>query len=199
LRGVYTLIIRFPHRCKATVGTGFSLIIDPGLYLYTGSALGHGSTSLESRIGRHLRRDKHAFWHIDRLLACPSAEVVSVVFAETTRNAECRVNAAVLRDSKVKVPFRGIGSSDCRCASHFLLAERSFRSLLRRVGSCYSSLRLSPHVLNRRSSRSGSLVIPKHGLRKEPNAKPTRTRQPMPHQQRLGRYVSMSFPRIRVA
>ena len=176
MRGVYTLIIRFPHRCKATVGTGFSLIIDPGLYLYTGSALGHGSTSLESRIGRHLRRDKHAFWHIDRLLACPSAEVVSVVFAETTRNAECRVNAAVLRDSKVKVPFRGIGSSDCRCASHFLLAERSFRSLLRRVGSCYSSLRLSPHVLNRRCTRSGSPVISKYELRKESNAKPTRTR-----------------------
>lgn len=181
MRGVYTLIIRFQDRCKASIGTHLSLVIEPGLYIYTGSALGRASTSLEFRIRRHLRRDKREFWHIDRLLACSSAKVLSVVFAETTRKAECRVNAAFLRDSKVKVPFRGIGSSDCRCVSHFLLSERSLRSLLRMARSCYSSLGLSPYILNRRGSRSGNSVISEYKLERRPNVRPIRMRQSVPH------------------
>lgn len=179
LRGVYTLIIRFSRRCKASIGTQRSALVQQGLYLYTGSALGRGSTSLESRIRRHLRREKREFWHVDRLLVCKSAKVVSAVLAETTGKVECTVNAALLKDPKVGVPFRGIGSSDCRCESHFLIAERSLKSMRKTVRSCYSRLGLRPRLLNPRATRSSNSAISQYRLKRESNAKPIRMRRSM--------------------
>jgi len=39
-----------------------------GYYCYTGSARGSGSTNLKHRIGRHLKKEKRMFWHIDYVL-----------------------------------------------------------------------------------------------------------------------------------
>lgn len=161
MRGVYTLIIRLPRSCRVSIGKRVSVLVKQGLYLYIGSALGRGSTSLEARIRRHLARDKGRFWHIDRILACESARVVSVVFAETTSKAECKVNAALLEYPNIRVFFRGIGSSDCRCRSHFLVAEASLRSLQQKVRSCYTELGLRPHVLkDLKFGESDSISIP---------------------------------------
>lgn len=148
MRGVYTLIIRLLRPCKASVTKHMPVVVDRGLYLYTGSASGRGSTSLEGRIGRHLRREKKEFWHVDRILACKSAHVVSVVYAVTTNKAECRVNAALLKHTNIRAPFRGLGSSDCRCESHFLEARGSLRSLGQKVRACYTALGFRPRVLN---------------------------------------------------
>jgi Uri superfamily endonuclease len=147
LRGVYTLIIRLARPCKATIRKHVPVVVDRGLYLYTGSASGRGSASLEGRIRRHLRREKKEFWHVDRILACKSAHVVSVVYAVTTSKGECRVNAALLKHTNIRVPFKGLGSSDCRCESHFLEARGSFRSLRQKVRACYTTLGLRPRVL----------------------------------------------------
>lgn len=148
MRGVYTLIIRFLRPCKATIRKHMPVVVDRGLYFYTGSGSGRGSTSLEGRIGRHLRREKKEFWHVDRILACKSAHVVSVVYAVRTKKAECRVNAALLEHTNVRAPFKGIGSSDCRCESHFLEARGSLRLLRQKVRACYSALGFRPRVLN---------------------------------------------------
>ena len=148
LRGVYTLIIRFLRPCKASVTKHVPVVVDRGLYLYTGSASGRGSTSLEGRIGRHLGREKKEFWHVDRILACRSAHVVSVVYAVTNSKAECRVNAALLKHTNIRAPVKGLGSSDCRCESHFLKATGSLRSLRKKVRSCYTVLGFRPRVLN---------------------------------------------------
>jgi Uri superfamily endonuclease len=174
LRGVYTLIIRFSRHCKISVGARITAVVEPGLYLYTGSALGRGSTSLEFRIRRHLRREKREFWHIDRLLACESASVISVILAQTTGKAECGVNDALLEDRKLTVPFMGIGSSDCRCESHFLAAKRSLRSLQQEVRSCYLGLGLSPRVLN--SGPASRLAISQYRLERGPNVERIRMR-----------------------
>ena len=148
LRGVYTLIIRFPCPCKASIGKRMPVVVDRGLYLYTGSASGRGSTSLEGRIGRHLRREKKEFWHVDRILACRSAHVVSVVYAATNSEAECRVNTALLKHTNIRAPLKGLGSSDCRCEAHFLEAGGSLRSLRHEVRACYTALGFRPRVLN---------------------------------------------------
>jgi len=147
LKGVYTLIIRFARSCETRIRNHGSVVIGRGLYVYTGSALGAGSSSLEARIGRHLRRRKKKFWHIDRILACKYARVVSVVFAETICRMECEVNAALLRDSHMSVLFAGVGSSDCRCSSHVLLAKQSLLSVRRRVCAHYSEQGLTPQVV----------------------------------------------------
>ena len=57
--GTYALLIELeePLRVKA--------LLAPGLYVYCGSAKGRGGTA--ARIGRHMRRDKLAHWHVDQL------------------------------------------------------------------------------------------------------------------------------------
>jgi len=159
LKGVYTLIIRFFHPRRTRLGKNGSVVLGSGLYLYTGSALGRGSISLEARIQRHLRRKKREFWHIDRILACESARVVSVVFAETASRAECRVNVGLLQDPRIGILRGGIGSSDCRCESHFLVANESLRSLERRVGSRYMRLGLKPRVMRKPSVGHGGQLL----------------------------------------
>lgn len=146
MRGVYTLIIRFRHLCSVDIRKRLVVVVKPGLYLYTGSALGRGSVSLEGRILRHCAKRKTEFWHIDRLLACKSSQVVMVVLAETLSKAECGLNAALLECPSVKIVAKGIGSSDCRCESHFLVAEASLRSVRQTVSSSYRKLRLRPRV-----------------------------------------------------
>ena len=146
MRGVYTLIIRSAQSRRIRVG-GHVLVFKKGLYLYTGSALGRGPTSLEGRISRHLGRRKRSFWHIDRVLSSSSVRVVSVVFANTTSKMECKVNTALLKESGIEVLARGVGSSDCRCESHFLIARCSTGVLPRKVRSCYIRLGLRPHTL----------------------------------------------------
>mgnify|MGYP001123982416 CR=1 FL=1 len=147
MRGVYNLIIRFNRGCTVAIVRGAVLLLEPGFYIYTGSARGRGSTSLEQRLRRHLTQNKKQFWHIDRILQCRSAEVVAVVFAETRRNAECWVNAALMEDPHIRALGNGIGSSDCRCRSHFLIAQGPLRSLIFRVRHAYERVGFSPHVL----------------------------------------------------
>jgi len=62
--GIYVLIIRFKRKIKICVGKLGPVLFTEGLYFYVGKALG----SLESRIERHLQRNKKNFWHIDYLL-----------------------------------------------------------------------------------------------------------------------------------
>jgi Uri superfamily endonuclease len=147
LRGVYTLIICCSRRSRIIVGRHLTLLLRRGWYLYSGSALGRGSTSLEGRISRHLTREKKHFWHIDRILSSDSTCVVLVVFAKTTSKMECKLNAALLKDSGIRVPVGGVGSADCRCESHFLMTRDSLGVLRQKVRLCYTRLGLRPHSL----------------------------------------------------
>lgn len=146
-QGVYTLIIRLVAPCRIGVGRHLAVSFKRGLYLYTGSALGQGSTSLEGRISRHLSRQKNDFWHIDRILSSGSAHIVSVVLSKTASKAECRVNRALLVDPSIRVLAKGVGSSDCKCKSHFVAAAGTLSALLRKVRLCYTSVGLRPRTL----------------------------------------------------
>jgi endonuclease-3 len=93
-----------------------------GYYTYTGSALGKGATSLRHRIGRHLKKEKRKFWHIDYLLAEENMFVEAVIVAETNNNKECKINQTIKTMKGARVPFKGFGASDCEenCESHLL-------------------------------------------------------------------------------
>jgi len=145
-QGAYTLIIRSSQPRRITVGRHLSVVLERGLYLYTGSALGRGSTSLEWRLSRHLSREKKNLWHIDRILASDSTCLVSAIVASTKSRIECRVNTVLLRDPSIRVMLKGIGSSDCKCESHFLMARCGLDALQRKVRSCYAGLGFRPHV-----------------------------------------------------
>ena len=119
MRGVYALVIWVSTPTKVQTGRLGPLTFDPGAWVYVGSAMGDGSTSLENRLNRHFRRNKTPHWHIDRLLLAGGA-VRYAVFATSDVGEECRVAQALREDERFRIGPRGFGSSDCRahCGTH---------------------------------------------------------------------------------
>jgi len=86
VRGIYSLIIFLSKEIRANVGQLGVKVFPKGYYMYTGSALGSGASSLKQRVSRHLRKTgKVKHWHIDFLLAHGDATVTAVVAAQTDR------------------------------------------------------------------------------------------------------------------
>ncbi len=83
--------------------------LDPGLYLYVGSAL----NGVEQRVARHLSAEKRRHWHIDYLLA--AGRVMQVWILPGRGKSECKVAALLARRFE---GIAGFGASDCRCPSH---------------------------------------------------------------------------------
>lgn len=105
----YQLLIRLGRASRITVGRLGDFRFPSGYYIYTGSARGR----LESRVKRHLSKEKKLRWHIDYLLASPRASVEHVTLSS---EEECALNARSPGD----IPVPGFGASDCRagCGSH---------------------------------------------------------------------------------
>lgn len=105
----YQLMLVLPHLVSIQVGRLGRCVFPAGRYCYTGSA----RRGMESRLTRHLRRDKALRWHIDYLLATPGARVTSI---RLSTDKECLVNQSLNGD----ILMPGFGASDCRqgCGSH---------------------------------------------------------------------------------
>lgn len=112
LPGAYVLAVEIAKPIAVTIPGKPAASLDPGRYLYCGSARGPGG--LRARLGRHMRRGKAIRWHIDRL-----TEVGTVLGAWVFPGGdECDLVAAL---SSLPVPIAGFGSTDCtRCHSHLL-------------------------------------------------------------------------------
>jgi Uri superfamily endonuclease len=105
----YQLDIILVEPVRLTIGQFGTFDFPAGHYVYTGSA----KRNIETRIARHLRKDKKLKWHIDYLLASPHASVIKATqFAQT----ECELN----QNTAGIVLIAGFGSSDClaSCGSH---------------------------------------------------------------------------------
>lgn len=114
LPGAYVLRIDLDEALRIEIrGRVWTLM--PGTYVYCGSACGPGG--IGARVARHLRPDKVARWHIDRITT--KAPVVDV--AAHPDGDECDLVAGWLARGAT-VPIPGFGSSDCRnCPAHFLM------------------------------------------------------------------------------
>lgn len=112
------MVLRVSRRTRIKVGGLGSISFPAGHYVYVGSALGRGSSGLQDRIGRHLKKDKHLRWHIDFLLNAREVAVVAAVYSETRSPAECALSKALCGRSDIVA--KGFGSSDCKagCPSH---------------------------------------------------------------------------------
>ncbi len=86
-----------------------SICMREGLYLYVGSA----KRGLEKRIGRHLRKRKKRFWHIDYITGRRDVTVRGVFLS---RLPECETLRAVSLFGALV--GNKLGSSDCACPSH---------------------------------------------------------------------------------
>ena len=134
LPGTYVLVLRISQRQEILVSTLGSLDVDPGFYLYVGSALGPGG--LAKRIGRHARAEKKCCWHIDYLTAVATLDEVWYRVDDVRR--ECYWAECLKKLHGATLPLEGFGSSDCRCRSHLfhfqaLPSHRVFRQRLVRL------------------------------------------------------------------
>ncbi len=142
--GVYTLVLGILQYLSINTGSLGMLGFPTGLYVYTGSALGAGG--LDTRISRHLRREKKAFWHIDHLTSERRINILAFIKAEAQHKVECKVNKTILSRFGA-TPIPRFGSSDCRasCRGHLLdVGDKSLSACLEGIGEVYVKAELNP-------------------------------------------------------
>ena len=93
--------------------------LDPGIYLYLGSANGPGG--LRARAARHLRADKRRRWHVDQLTVVAGARARALAWPG---GDECSWREAV-QAAGASVPVPRFGASDCRHARRISICVRS--------------------------------------------------------------------------
>jgi Uri superfamily endonuclease len=112
----YCLIINLNQNSRIKIGKLGEIDFKKGYYVYIGSAL----NSIDSRIRRHLSKEKKLFWHIDYLLNSPNSIVDEVILERSPEKWECNVAIEI---SKKGIPKNKFGCSDCKCSSHLFYFE----------------------------------------------------------------------------
>lgn len=116
LPGAYLLVCRLAAPLKTLPDRFTGKHLDPGWYIYAGSARGPGG--IAARLGRHLDGTGKRRWHIDALTMTGAARAG---FAYPGSH-ECGLVTRLFASGAFTIPLPGFGSSDCRqCASHLLL------------------------------------------------------------------------------
>lgn len=118
-RGTYVLVAKASLRRQIQIGKRGVLQLQPGWYVYVGSAFGPGG--LAARVGRHLRSNKTQRWHIDYLRE--HVEIVEVWFSESQQRLEHAWASYFLSQERFSIPQQGFGASDCQCATHLFYSR----------------------------------------------------------------------------
>ncbi|MFW9805550.1 MAG: DUF123 domain-containing protein [Candidatus Thorarchaeota archaeon] len=119
MKGAYALIIQVDKAVTVKIKSLRHFTFEPGVWIYVGSAMGNGSTSLENRLHRHFRKEKTIYWHIDYLLDI-GTELVEAIWAESEHCIECDIAQAISNHPNYSSGLGGFGSSDCQrgCVAH---------------------------------------------------------------------------------
>lgn len=120
--GSYILLLELNKNVEILVGKLGKINFKKGNYAYVGSAL----NGLESRIKRHLRKQKKIHWHIDYLLK--KANIVNVFYKENEKRYECNIVQSLNKNLN---EIFGFGCSDCNCKSHLFFG--SFKQIIKIV------------------------------------------------------------------
>lgn len=90
--------------------------LEPGAFVYVGSAFGPGG--LAARLRRHVQQEKASLhWHIDYLRAALSLEGAWISTDDAQH--ECAWTNVVADQASTRTPLPGAGASDCSCSAHF--------------------------------------------------------------------------------
>ena len=112
--GTYALVFRAKRNKRLIIGKLGTLNLQPGYYVYVGSAFGPGG--LKARIGHHQNNSSRNHWHVDYLSECLPPYEVWYTCDRTRREHQW---AQVLsKAAGTTIPLPGFGSSDCDCRSH---------------------------------------------------------------------------------
>ena len=118
--GTYALVLQCTAAVNVQIGRWGTLQLQPGFYVYVGSAFGPGGVL--SRVSRHCRADKARRWHIDYLRE--HATPVCCWYCHHPEHFEHQWADAVAKAQEM-VAIDGFGCSDCRCRSHLFYAENA--------------------------------------------------------------------------
>lgn len=111
--GTYVLILCSDSQAEVRVGRWGRLAVEPGYYLYVGSAFGPGG--VRARVLRHCRKAKSRHWHVDYLRECLIP--VGAWCSYAGRDLEHRW-ARSLAGMAGMTAIKGFGCSDCNCRAH---------------------------------------------------------------------------------
>jgi len=134
--GTYALILQNKSKAMVEIGRWRQIEIEPGYYIYIGSAFGKGG--VKARVLRHYRENKPHHWHIDYLREFMSP--ITVWYSHGPKKLE-HDWAQILSEMSDMSPIQGFGCSDCKCFSHLFhtrinLEKDNFSSL---AGRCVKS------------------------------------------------------------
>ncbi|TFG30819.1 GIY-YIG nuclease family protein [Candidatus Thorarchaeota archaeon] len=146
MKGGYVLLIQVPNRITLNIKSLGTFSLDPGVWVYVGSAMGSVSTNLENRIRRHFGSQKKIHWHIDYLLASDS-KLNAAIWAESNDSIECEVAQRLENNQGFEQGPRGFGASDCKkgCRTHIYRAINieHFENIILDI---FSELKLNPKI-----------------------------------------------------
>ena len=94
------------------------LLMEPGFYIYVGSAFGPGG--LKARLNHHLKPAVNAHWHIDYLR--PYARVIEIWYTTDPIRRELDWVTRLTRLRSMAAVHPGFGASDSNCVSHLFSA-----------------------------------------------------------------------------
>ena len=118
--GTYALILSCASSARIQIGCLGTLCLQPGYYVYLGSALGPGG--LRSRIAHHQKPFLRPHWHIDYLRA--HTRIHCIWFGYDGRRREHQWARVMEAMSGAEIPLLGFGASDCNCPSHLYFFKR---------------------------------------------------------------------------
>jgi len=115
-KGSYLLLFHCPQAVAVTAGKLGELTLQPGYYLYCGSAFGPGG--VKARTDHHRRISQRPHWHIDYLR--PHLQLLEIWYTLDAQPREHDWSAQLSELRGTSLPFPGFGSSDCQCPSHLV-------------------------------------------------------------------------------
>ncbi|MCB0095823.1 MAG: GIY-YIG nuclease family protein [Caldilineaceae bacterium] len=112
--GSYILTLQSEVNRTIQVGRLGQFRLQPGFYLYVGSALGPGGVA--ARVAHHGRMSARPHWHIDYLRQ--HTALINVFCRHDPVRREHEWAQQLSHRDGLTFPLRGFGSSDCTCRSH---------------------------------------------------------------------------------
>ena len=152
MKGAYVLIIDLSMNQSFQLKSLGPVSFERGTWIYIGSAMGNGSTSLENRIRRHFRTEKTIHWHIDHLLKL-GANIRCSIWSESSEHAECDIAKNIEQVGNIYPGPKGFGASDCKnkCVTH-LYRSKIEDDLEEIIQDIFKKLKLEPRI-----TRDGNL------------------------------------------
>jgi len=131
ISGSYALLLTCRQQRPLAIGRLGTLHLQPGTYVYVGSAFGPGG--LRARLAHHLRIAEHFHWHLDYLRQ--ATEPQAVWYSTAAHRQEHLWAKLLTRSRGAQQPLPGFGASDCACLTHlfFFSKEPSFAGFRRRL------------------------------------------------------------------